>query len=302
MSTAEPPAAKHEYKYEYIGYEVDSDNLATITLNKPDTMNALSWPMMEELKAALKRAERDPNAHVIILKGAGRCFSVGYDFQETPPDKVGRGIGPADGSHEPRGVPEYGRGIWNSRAHVQGHIEYERVIWELWKPVIAQVHGYALAGASTVALACDLTMMSDDAKIGYPPTRWLAPGDNVAIYCFVAGLKKSKEMMFGRMFSGKEAAAMNMINYSFPEEKLEEETRAIAKRIATIPAELLMLNKSVCNRVWEQIGIKTAMEMGGEFDSLAHLADTGRPIREAIQKHGSLSKALKELNEPWGGV
>jgi enoyl-CoA hydratase len=288
--------------YEFIQYELDAAGLATITLNSPERMNALSWPMMEELKAALKAAEKDPAARVIILRGAGTCFSVGYDFQETPPNALAPGVGPADGTHEPRGVPEYGRGIWNSRAHVQGHIEYERVIWELWKPVIAQVHGYALAGASTVALACDLTMMSDDAKIGYPPTRWLAPGDNVAIYCYVAGLKKSKEMMFGRMFSGKEAAAMGMINYSFPEEKLEEETRALARRIATIPAELLMLNKSVCNRVWEMMGIKTAMEVGGEFDSLAHLANTARPIKEAMDRLGSLSAALKELNKPWGGV
>jgi enoyl-CoA hydratase len=288
--------------YEHIQYEVDGAGLATITLNSPERMNALSWPMMEEVKAALKAAEKDPKARVIILRGAGKCFSVGYDFQETSPDEIGPGIGPADGTHEPRGVPDYGRGIWNSRAHVQGHIEYERTIWELWKPVIAQVHGYALAGASTVALACDLTMMSDDAKIGYPPTRWLAPGDNVAIYCYVAGLKKSKEMMFGRMFSGKEAADIGMINYSFPEAKLEEETRAIAKRIATIPAELLMLNKQVCNRVWEMMNIKTAMEVGGEFDSLAHLAYTGRPIKEAMDRHGSLSAALKELNKPWGGV
>ncbi len=289
-------------EYRFIRYEIDPDGLATITFDRPEQMNALLWPMMEEMKAALKRAERDPAAKVIILKGAGRCFSVGYDLQETPPEKVGPGVGPADGTHEPRGVPEYGRGVWNSRAHVQGHIEYERTIWELWKPVIAQVHGYALAGASTVALACDLTMMADDARIGYPPSRWLAPGDNVGIYCFVAGLKKSKEMMFGRIFSGKEAARIGMINYSFPAERLEDETRAIARRIATIPSELLMLNKSVCNRVWEMIGIKTGMEMAGEFDSLAHLADTARPMREAIEKHGSLSAALKELNKPWGGV
>ena len=288
--------------YQHILYEVDSDGIATITFNEPERLNAFSWPMMEEFKACLKYAEKDTSAHVIILKGAGRCFSPGYDFKETPPDVVKPGYGPADGKEEPRGVPEYGRGIWNSRAHVQDHIEYERLIWDLWKPVIAQVHGYALGGASTIALSCDLTMMADDAKIGYPPTRWLAPGDNVAVFCFTAGLKKAKEMMFGRIFNGKEAADIGMINYSWPAERLEAETRAIAKRIATIPPELLMLNKSLANRVWEIIGIKTAMEVGGEFDSLAHLANTARPIAEAMQRTGSLTAALKELNKPWGGV
>ena len=119
---------------------------------------------------------------------------------------------------------------------------------------------------------------------------------------FQEGLKKAKEMMFGRIFNGKEAADIGMINYSWPADRLEAETRAIAKRIATIPPELLMLNKSLANRVWEIIGIKTAMEVGGEFDSLAHLANTARPIAEAMQRTGSLTAALKELNKPWGGV
>ena len=286
----------------HIEYAVDSEGICTVTFNRPEQMNAFSWPMMEELKAALQRAEKDTSAHVIVLRGAGRCFSVGYDFRETPPDVIRPGMGPSDGKHDPRGVPEYGRGIWNSRAHVQGHIEYEKVIWDLWKPVIAQVHGCALGGGSTLALVCDLTLMADDARIGYPPTRWLAPGDNTAVFAFVAGLKKGKEMMYGRMFSGKEAADIGMINYSWPADRLEAETRAIARRIATIPPELLMLNKSLANRVWEIIGIKTAMEVGGEFDSLAHLANTARPIAEAMQRTGSLTAALKELNKPWGGV
>jgi enoyl-CoA hydratase len=288
--------------WKHLQYAVDSEGICTITFNRPDTMNAFSWPMMEELKAALQHAEKDTSAHVIILKGAGRCFSVGYDFRETPPDVIRPGQGPSDGSHDPRGVPDYGRGVWNSRAHVQGHIEYEKLIWDLWKPVIAQVHGYALGGGSTLALTCDLTMMADDAKIGYPPTRWLAPGDNTAVFAFVAGLKKGKEMMYGRMFSGKEAAEIGMINYSFPADELEEGTRAVARRIATIPPELLMLNKSMFNRVWEIIGIKTAMELAGEFDSLAHLANCAKPIKDAIEKHGSLADAMRELNKPWGGV
>lgn len=288
--------------WESLEYAVDADGICSITFNRPDIMNAFSWPMMEELKAALQHAEKDTAARVIILKGAGRCFSVGYDFRETPPDVIRPGRGPSDGTHDPRGVPEYGRGVWNSRAHVQGHIQYEKLIWDLWKPVIAQVHGYALGGGSTLALTCDLTYMADDAKIGYPPTRWLAPGDNTAVFAFVAGLKKGKEMMFGRVFSGKEAAEIGMINESFPPAELEEGTRAIARRIATIPPELLMLNKSMFNRVWEIVGVKTAMEVAGEFDSLAHLANCAQPIKEAIEKHGSLADAMRELNKPWGGV
>lgn len=273
-----------------------------LTLNRPAQLNALCWPLMDQLEKRLKTAERDPKIGVIVLRGSGRCFSSGYDMQETDPRNMVPGQAPADGTHEPKGVPEYGRGIWNSRAHVQGHVAYDQVIWNLWKPVIAQVHGFAFAGASTLALACDLTIMADDARIGYPPTRWLATGDNIGIYSFMAGLKRARELSYGRMLTGVEAFECGMATRHFPAEKLAEETRKIAESIAAIDSELLMLNKMVVNRVWESMGIRTAMEISGEFDSLCHMSDTGRKLREAIVKHGSLADGLREVNKPWGGV
>jgi enoyl-CoA hydratase len=289
--------------FENVLYETDDDGLATITLNRPNQLNALSWALLADLEKALRRAEKDPRARVIILKGAGRCFSAGYDFAEMPPVDGDRGVGPADGKHEPRGRPELGRGMWNSRAHVQGHVDYERVIWDLWKPVISQVHGFALAGGSTLALVCDLTICTKSAKFGYPPVRWLSTGDNIAIYSYLVGLKKAKELSFGQMVSGEEAERLGLVNYSVADDKLEEHTRTIAKRVAAIDPELLMLNKMAVNRIWEIRGITTAMGIGGEVDSLAHLAGTGKPMADALERNnGNLAAALKELNLPWGGV
>jgi enoyl-CoA hydratase len=299
MSTGktEAKASEEMLQVEAVG------RLLYVTLNRPEALNALCWPLMERLKEVLKTAEKDPSVGVIILRGAGRCFSAGYDFQETPATVIEPGRGPSDGEHEPRGVPEYGRGVWNSRAHVQDHINYDMMVWNLWKPVIAQVHGFAYAGASTLALACDLTIMASDAKLGYPPTRWLATGDNVGIYSFLAGLKKAREMSYGRMFNGIECAECGLANYHFPAEELAERTREIAERIASIEPELLMLNKMVVNRTWEMMGIKTAMEVAGEFDTISHLAYTARPMIDAMKaKNGNLAEALKALNEPWGGL
>jgi enoyl-CoA hydratase len=276
--------------------------VAYLTFNRPQQLNALSWPLMEALEQKLKQLERDPKVGVIVLRGAGRCFSSGYDLHETDPTKMIKGEGPADGTREPKGVPEYGRSIWNSRAHVQGHINYDIAIWNLWKPVVAQVHGYALAGASTLALACDLTIMADDAKIGYPPNRWLATGDNIGIYSFLAGLKIAREMSYGRCLTGVQAAQCGLATRSFPAEQLEEETYKIAAQIAEIDPQLLMLNKMVVNRMWEMMGIRTAMEVSGEFDSLCHMSDTGRKLREAILRRDSLSEGLPEVNAPWGGI
>lgn len=286
----------------YLLYDVAEDGIATITLNRPEKMNALSWPLMQELEATLKKAELDDAVRVIVLRGAGRCFSTGYDLEESDPSVLAPGVGPADGTHEPRGVPSYGRGIWNSRAHVQGHIHFDQVIWNLWKPVIAQVHGYALAGGSTLALACDVTVMAEDARVGYPPNRWLASGDNIGLYSFLAGLKVAREMSYGRILSGTEAAACGLVSHSVPAAELEDRTLSIARSIAAIEPELLMLNKAVVSRVWEIMGIRTAMEVGGEFDSICHLANTGGVIAEALKESGSLGEALEKINRPWGGV
>jgi enoyl-CoA hydratase len=291
----------HTDAEDFLLYELRG-RVAYLTLNRPNQLNALCWPLMSALEIRLKELERDPKVGVIVLRGAGRCFSSGYDLHETDPTKMVKGEGPADGTHEPKGVPEYGRGIWNSRAHVQGHVNYDIAIWNLWKPVIAQVHGYALAGASTLALACDLTIMADDAKIGYPPNRWLATGDNIGIYSFLAGLKIAREMSYGRCLTGTEAVQCGLINRSFPEAQLEEETYKIAAQIAEIDPQLLMLNKMVVNRMWELMGIRTAMEISGEFDSLCHMSDTGRVLREAIQRKKSLSEGLRSVNAPWGGI
>ncbi|ODU69711.1 MAG: hypothetical protein ABT05_02050, partial [Lautropia sp. SCN 66-9] len=215
---------------DFVLYEREG-RIAYLTFNRPEVRNALCWPLMERMEKLLKQAETDPEVRVIVLRGAGSCFSTGYDLRESDPTQIQPGVGPADGTHEPRGVPAYGRGIWNSRAHVQGHIHYDQVVWGLWKPVIAQVHGFALAGASTLALACDLTIMADDAKIGYPPTRWLASGDNIGLYSFLAGLKVAREMSYGRMLNGIEAVQSGLANRHFPAEKLAEETRRIAEEI-----------------------------------------------------------------------
>ncbi|MDP6426647.1 MAG: enoyl-CoA hydratase-related protein [Rhodospirillales bacterium] len=287
---------------DYILYEIDN-RIGTVTINRPEALNSLCWPLMEKLKETLLAAEKDPEVGVIILRGAGRCFSAGYDFTEGDPVEMKRGEGPAEGTHEPRGVPQYGRGVWNSRAHVQDHINYDQLIFNLWKPVIAQVHGFAYAGASTLALACDLTIMASDAKLGYPPTRWLATGDNVGLYSFLAGLKKAREMSYGRMFDGKQCVEYGLANYHYPEDELAERTLEIAREIAAIEPELLMLNKMVVNRTWEIMGLRTAMEVAGEFDTICHLAHTTKPLVDQLKAtDGNLRQALKNLNAPWGGL
>jgi enoyl-CoA hydratase/carnithine racemase len=98
--------------------------VAYLTFNRPQQLNALSWPLMEALEQKLKQLERDPKVGVIVLRGAGRCFSSGYDLHETDPTKMIKGEGPADGTHEPKGVPEYGRSCARAYQLRYRHLEF----------------------------------------------------------------------------------------------------------------------------------------------------------------------------------
>jgi enoyl-CoA hydratase len=289
-------------EYENVLYEVD-DRIARITLNRPEKRNALNWPILKDLSAALKEAERDKNIRVIILKGAGPCFSAGHDLSETMGDApLHKGEKSWDESLKSDDGVGVGVSVWDSRAHVQGHIEYMLEIWNNWKPVLAQVHSYCLGGGSGLALACDMLIASEDARLGYPPARGMAPGDEIVIYSWHMGLKKAKELSItGDSLTADEMLRYGVANYVFPPEKLEEETTKIAKRIAHIDLELLSLNKRVVNRTFDQMGLTTSIQYGGEFDSLGHFLTVNGEFAKIATEKG-MRAALEWRDGPFGGI
>ncbi|MFQ5381020.1 MAG: enoyl-CoA hydratase/isomerase family protein, partial [Dehalococcoidia bacterium] len=149
--------------YQVVIYEPDREShVATITMNRPERMNALSHQLRAELFHALKVAERDDDINAIVIKGAGRCFSAGYDL-----------AGGNRGVEEPDFGSQYvGNGHW-PRYLINQYWQ----IWELSKVVIAQTHGYVLAGASELCAVCDLVVTTPDCQFGYPPVRAMAAPD-----------------------------------------------------------------------------------------------------------------------------
>ena len=289
-------------KYENVIYEVD-DRIAKITLNRPEKRNPLNWPLLADMSAALKEAERDKNVRVIILKGAGPCFSSGHDLSEEMGDSpLHKGEKTWDESLKSDDRWGVGVSVWDSRAHVQGHVNYLLEIWNNWKPIIAQVHSYCLGGASGIALACDLLIVSEDARLGYPPARAMAPGDEIPIYSWHVGLKKAKELsLTGDSLTADEMLDYGMANYVFPMEKLEEETLKIARRIASIDLELLSLSKRVVNRTFDQMGFTISMQYGGEFDTLGHFSDSQAAWSRIVKEKG-MKAALEYRDKPFGGI
>jgi enoyl-CoA hydratase len=243
-----------------------------ITLNRPDKRNALNNQLRTEVLQALEEADRDADIRVSILRGAGVCFSAGYDL----------------GSNNAQGQPYYtagGAGQW-ARHVIEGSFR----IWDLSKPVIAQVHGYCLAGGSELATACDLVYVAEDAQIGYPPVRLMSPPD-MQFHPWLMSMRDAMEMMLtGDSISGVEAAQKGFANRAFPGAELEARVLDIAERVSKIPAELQQINKRSVHRAMEIMGVRAAIRAGTEMQALAfttestlsYLKEFKKGVRQAL--------------------
>jgi enoyl-CoA hydratase len=174
-------------------------------------------------------------------------------------------------------------------------------IHNLWKPVIAQVHGVCLGGAAGLALACDMLIASEDARIGYPPVRAIAPGEETAIFAWHVGIKKAKELNFtGDCLTASEMLEYRMANYVFPADEVEAETTKIAKRIANVDVELLSLSKKMVNRVFDHMGFSLSLQAGSDFVTLANRLPSNKEFKRIVKDEG-LKAALKWRDGPFGG-
>ena len=199
-------------KYELIQYE-KADGVATITLNRPDQLNALNHQTFDEMLDAIADTASDPEARVLVLKGNGRAFSAGDDLKGmgTPSRRIG-----SDSLSE----------------QMEGPPRMVRALRALLKPVIAQLHGYALGGAFEIALAADLIVAAEDARLGIPYVqRGIASGTYSML--MAAGYRKACEILFlGDWISGKEAERLGLVNKAVPREELDAAVAEWAGRLA----------------------------------------------------------------------
>jgi enoyl-CoA hydratase len=239
-------------------------SIRRLTLNRPAKRNALSNALRGEIFAALEAADREAEVRVIILRGAGTCFSSGYDLAglgELPFHTAG------------------GQGQW-ARHVVEGCFR----IWDLAKPVIAQVHGWCLAGGSELAFACDLVYCADDAQIGYPAVRTMSPPDN-QYHAWILGMRAAMELMLtGDAISGTEAVRLGFANRAFPAEALEAETLAMAQRIAKVDPQLTQLNKRLVHRQMEAMGLRAGLRAGTDLHALGWHTPASRAYMDRLRQ------------------
>ena len=249
-----------------------------LTLNRPAKRNALSNALRGEIFAALDAGDADPQVRVMVIRGAGPCFSSGYDLA---------GVG---------ALPWHtagGQGQW-ARHVVEGCFR----VWDLAKPVIAQVHGWCLAGGSELAVACDLVYVAEDAQIGYPPVRTMSPPDN-QYHAWLMGLRPAMEMMLtGDAMSGEEAVRLGFANRAFPLADLEREVLAMAERIAKVDPELAQLNKRLVHRQMEAMGLRAGLRAGTDLHALGWHTPASREYMKQMRE--GVKQALDVRDQGFG--
>jgi enoyl-CoA hydratase len=244
-----------------------------LVLNRPDKLNAISSELRTALVAAVDAAMNDDRVRVIAIAGAGRAFCSGYDLSESQPTTS-----------------------WTWREVLAADVAATLAIWRCPKPVIAQVHGYALAGGLELAMACDLIVAADDARLGEPEIRF-GSAPVTLLMPFLIGQKKARELLFtGDLIDAREAERIGLINRVVPADRLADEVDALADRLARVPPDVMAPTKLMLNRAMDAAGFAAAVELGLDLQSFINMSETAQAF-DAIVRRDGLKAALAWRDE-----
>jgi len=264
-----PPPSPDDVLYE------SADGVARITLNRPLVLNAINRNLLRLLDAALDQAEADDDVRAVILTGAGRAFSAGGDLWASlyPDDD------PAPDS-----------------------VEVLMRIWSFPKPTVAAVRGHAVGQGCELAGVCDLTIASDNARLGEIQIRH-GFGIPVLITPFLASQKQAKEvLLLGEVIEAQDALRMGLVNGVVPDDQLEDAATEMAGKLASLPPSAVRLNKRLVNLVYEQMGLIDAVRYR-DNDSLRELLEAEDAVgtgRQRIREDQGWAAFKRERDRGYG--
>ncbi len=242
-------------------------------LNRPAKLNALSGELVLALSEAIEAAGRDGRVRVVVIEGAGRAFCSGYDLTE---EAEGGSPGPVE---------------W--RELLAADVAVTLRVRDCPKPVIAQIHGYALAGGLELAMACDLVVAAEGTKLGEPEIRY-GSAPVTLLMPYLIGQKKTRELLLtGDLIDAVEAERIGLINRVVPADRLAAEVDALADRLARVPPEVMAPTKRMLDRVMDAAGFRVAVEAGIELGAIVNAADTPEQREwDTIVRRDGLKAAL----------
>jgi enoyl-CoA hydratase len=253
-----------------------------VTLNRPDKLNAMSHALVDELARTLRRAEADEGTRVVVMTGAGRAFSAGYDMAEEAGEDIG-------------GALEWHRVL-------SADVAVTMQLLRLTKPTIAAVRGWCLGGGCELAMACDIVVATDDACFGEPEVRY-GSGPVTLLLPFVVGHKKASEMLYtGDVLKAEEAQRAGLVNQVVARDGLEEAVEALVARIAPTSLAVLRLTKMALTRAYEAMGLGAAISANLDLSAILNAAETAEQLEfDRIAGAEGLKAALAWRNARFEG-
>lgn len=273
------PVRLHE-EYDNLIVHIE-DHVATLTLNRPHRLNALSDGLLDDLSRALDLLGKTRH-RVVVIRGAGRAFCSGYDIA-------------ADGSEIGYAAE---RTPVEDRDRLASNIELFTRLWRHPQPVIAAVHGYCIGGGSQLASFCDITVVADNAVIMSSPSLLIGGGYLSPMWVHLVGPKRAKLVSFdaGHRISGETAVEWGWATHAVPEAEFDQHIDELGRSIARTPGNVLRMKKEALNRVTELQGLLTYARMGAETDALLHQSQEVKEVQGWIRDMG-LKAAIARFND-----
>jgi enoyl-CoA hydratase/carnithine racemase len=270
-------------------YGVD-ESIATITLNRPERMNALTPALQSEMHRAFDTADADRAVKVIILTGNGAAFCAGYDQGQTTKSGV-RHSDPKGKTHAE--FIEFWHRNDGARVAQWQHM------WRLGKPIIAAVNGWAMGGGFWYQLAADITIASDKAVFAQPEIRHIS--NSTFLLAALCGWKSANRWgLTGDHFDAQEALRIGMVNEVVPHDQLMDATRALARRLAKVPEPSLRLNKAITMLGIQASGLYSGLLLEGALSAMAHTSHNDyREKLFEVQREQGLKAYLEMRDGPF---
>lgn len=287
--SAPPPSVRYE----------ERDAVAFLTLDRPDKLNTLTEAVVQGVADGIDRATASREVRAVVLRGEGRVFTAGYDLTASD---FGNEDVPGWGSPYDAPGPEPREGAWDPVRDYQfmnHNVQRFMKIWHCPKPVIGQIHGFAVGGATDLVLCCDQLFMAEDAFIGYAPSRIFGTPTTM-LWIYRLGLEHAKQFLLtGRAIDAPTAHRIGLVSEVHPAEELAERVESHARRFRHIPANQLALNKLLVNQAFENMGLRTTQLLGTFFDGVTRHTEEAYRWVESFQEKG-FRQAIRERDAPFG--
>ena len=279
----------------------ERDDLAIITLNRPEKKNALTDAVIQGIADGIDSATASVDVVAVVIRGSGDTLSAGYDL--TAGMVVGTAGGDEPGWPTPYGAkgPEPREGAWDPVRDYQfmgNNVRRFMKVWECPKPVIGEIRGWAVGGATDLILCADLLFMASDAHIGYAPSRIFGTPTTM-LWVYRLGLEHAKQFLLtGRAIDAETAHRIGLVSSVHGPEDLSAAVEVEARRFRHIPANQLALNKLLINQAYENMGLRTSQVLGTFFDGVTRHTEEAYRWAESFADKG-FREVIRERDAPW---